>query len=124
MRTSPLRAAQWVATSPDPSSARGFVVSRLLPASPFRVVPGFSVAEGSDVPSHSPSLDKFLKPTFSLDSVDTYVIRTALLTAVTSHLPVLTGRLLDVGCGQMPYRELIATTDSSSRLATSTTLRA
>jgi len=75
-------------------------------------------------PSHSPSLDKFLKPTFSLDSVDTYVIRTALLNAVTSHLPVLTGRLLDVGCGQMPYRELIATTDSSSRLATSTTLRA
>jgi glycosyltransferase involved in cell wall biosynthesis/SAM-dependent methyltransferase len=52
-------------------------------------------------------LDKFLKPTFSLDSVDTYVIRTALLKAVTSHLSVLSGTLLDVGCGQMPYRDLI-----------------
>ena len=51
--------------------------------------------------------EKFLNPTLSIDSVDTYVIRTALLNAIKGSLPDLTGTLLDVGCGQMPYRELI-----------------
>lgn len=51
--------------------------------------------------------DKFLNPTLSLDSADTYVIRTGLLNAVKASLPALQGTLLDVGCGQMPYRDLI-----------------
>ena len=51
--------------------------------------------------------DKFLNPVLSIDSADTFVIRTALLNAITTSLPDLSGTLLDVGCGEMPYRELI-----------------
>jgi SAM-dependent methyltransferase len=53
------------------------------------------------------ALEKFLNPTLSIDSADTYVIRTGLLNAVKASLPSLHGTLLDVGCGQMPYRDLI-----------------
>ncbi|MEI6243420.1 MAG: glycosyltransferase [Acidobacteriota bacterium] len=51
--------------------------------------------------------EKFLNPTLSINSADTYVIRTALLNAIKASLPSLSGTLLDVGCGQMPYRELV-----------------
>lgn len=39
--------------------------------------------------------------------MDRYVIRQALLNAVTGFLPRMTGIVLDVGCGDMPYRQLI-----------------
>lgn len=36
-----------------------------------------------------------------------FVIRRALLRAVTEQLPILKGTLVDIGCGIMPYREYI-----------------
>ncbi len=59
--------------------------------------------------------DAFLNPTLSVDSVDTYIMRTALLNAIKNSLPSLSGTLLDVGCGEMPYREFILETSRVQR---------
>jgi glycosyltransferase involved in cell wall biosynthesis len=50
---------------------------------------------------------KFLNPQFSMDNMDLYLIRKSILNALTEQLPAFTGVLLDLGCGQMPYRQYI-----------------
>lgn len=53
-------------------------------------------------------IDKwFLYPALNKETLPFYVQRSALLAAVKECTPVLGGKLLDVGCGQMPYRELM-----------------
>ncbi len=39
--------------------------------------------------------------------IDLYVHRLAVLSALRDSMPKLNGRLLDIGCGKMPYREMI-----------------
>ena len=51
--------------------------------------------------------DNFLYPSFSPDNMDLYQIRTSILNALKEFLPKCKGILLDVGCGEMPYRPLI-----------------
>lgn len=51
-------------------------------------------------------LEMYTKPRLSLSSLDTYVIRSAILAAVKDASSLFSGTLLDVGCGYMPYREL------------------
>ena len=51
--------------------------------------------------------ETYLNPTLSIDSADTYVLRSAVLNAIKANLAGLSGTLLEIGCGQMPYRELI-----------------
>src|SRR4029450_479462 len=53
------------------------------------------------------SADNFLEIPFTHDNLDRYVARTAIRAAVTSYLPLMQGRLLDAGCGGMPYRDYI-----------------
>lgn len=50
---------------------------------------------------------KFIKPELSPCSLDTYIIRSALIDAVKQVSPVFTGIVIDIGCGQMPYRETV-----------------
>ena len=49
----------------------------------------------------------FLKIKLNSETIDVFVPRTAILDAVKKSLYIFKGTLLDVGCGQMPYRELI-----------------
>ncbi|HQR30361.1 MAG TPA: class I SAM-dependent methyltransferase [Anaeromyxobacteraceae bacterium] len=49
----------------------------------------------------------FLEPSLRDDTLNVYVPRVAILRAVRASLGRFRGTLLDVGCGQMPYRELI-----------------
>ena len=49
----------------------------------------------------------FVNPALSIDNMDIYVARTAILKALKENIKYFKGHLLDVGCGQMPYRELI-----------------
>lgn len=49
----------------------------------------------------------FLDVKLSKASIDVYVPRHAILAAVKECTPLLKGSLLDVGCGQMPYREMM-----------------
>lgn len=53
-------------------------------------------------------LDKhFLNIQLNDNTLDAYVPRSALLQAVKSYMPLFSGKFLDVGCGQMPYRQMI-----------------
>jgi len=40
-------------------------------------------------------------------NMDTHILRSAIVGALRKNLPKLSGVLLDVGCGHMPYRELV-----------------
>lgn len=56
--------------------------------------------------------DQFIQQHFlniELDekTMDVYIPRKAILAAVQECGPLLSGEVLDVGCGQMPYRELL-----------------
>ncbi len=49
----------------------------------------------------------FLNIKLNAETIDVYMPRTAILGAVKKSLHIFKGTLLDVGCGQMPYREII-----------------
>lgn len=54
----------------------------------------------------------FLNPTLSLHNLDRYVIRKQILDALSSQTVNMTGSFLDIGCGKMPYRNLICDTST------------
>jgi glycosyltransferase involved in cell wall biosynthesis len=51
--------------------------------------------------------DKFTKISFSIINLDRYLIRTSVFNAIKEILPLLKGKLLDIGCGKMPYKTYI-----------------
>lgn len=54
-----------------------------------------------------PDLGQFLDPLFIPDNIASYIARTSILRAIKHYVPQFRGVVLDVGCGQMPYRSLI-----------------
>lgn len=57
-------------------------------------------------------MSNFLKPRFSPDNLDRYIIRQSILNELEKHLSSFSGTLLDVGCGQMPYKALMLSSPS------------
>ena len=53
------------------------------------------------------NLDEFISPKLRPRTLDIYFVRNAIFAALNQVLPFLSGTLLDVGCGQMPYRDFI-----------------
>jgi SAM-dependent methyltransferase len=51
--------------------------------------------------------DGFINLNLNYDTVDRYIHRLALLSAVSEFSTYLSGNILDVGCGKMPYKEFI-----------------
>lgn len=51
--------------------------------------------------------DNFTDIPFSYRNLDRYVVRTSIFRAISDSLPALSGRLLDAGCGKMPYKKFI-----------------
>lgn len=49
----------------------------------------------------------FINIQLTLNNLDTYSIRTAILKALTENLQSFNGTLLDIGCGKMPYKNYI-----------------
>ena len=49
----------------------------------------------------------FVDLTLTKTNLDIFVIRTSIIKAITDVLPQLHGKLLDVGCGKMPYKNYI-----------------
>ena len=52
-------------------------------------------------------IDDFTNPQFRPSTLDCYLVRSRILQAVETKKHFLHGRLLDVGCGRMPYRDLL-----------------
>lgn len=51
--------------------------------------------------------DDFINLKFSNSNLDIYLIRTSILKALTSNAATFSGKLLDIGCGKMPYKDYI-----------------
>jgi len=53
-------------------------------------------------------VDGFINLALDLDSLPHYVIRRGILESLRQNLGVFRGTVVDIGCGRMPYRELIS----------------
>jgi SAM-dependent methyltransferase len=51
--------------------------------------------------------DEFLSPVCSAYSLDSYHVRNSIVVALRKVVPLFCGTVLDIGCGQMPYKSLI-----------------
>jgi SAM-dependent methyltransferase len=51
--------------------------------------------------------DNFTNIQFTNKNLDRYIVRKSVFRALTESLPVLQGKLLDAGCGRMPYKKYI-----------------
>jgi len=51
--------------------------------------------------------DPFLNPSTKPEKIDGYLIRQAILQKIRENLKKFEGKLLDVGCGKMPYKQLL-----------------
>ena len=56
--------------------------------------------------------NSYLNPICEPEQLDTYVVRRAIVGALNGVLPKFKGTLLDVGCGHMPYKELLLSAPS------------
>jgi SAM-dependent methyltransferase len=52
-------------------------------------------------------MDNFLNIPFNAKNLDRFFIRTSILNTIKENSYLFKGKLLDLGCGQMPYKELI-----------------
>ncbi len=52
-------------------------------------------------------LREFLEPKLESGFLDKYIVRSAILSALRETLPMLSGKLLDVGAGRQPYRSVV-----------------
>lgn len=61
------------------------------------------------------SHEEYLDPRCTLSSLDIFAARRAILDALRARLGDLNGTLLDIGCGNSPYRSLVLTSPSRAR---------
>ena len=52
-------------------------------------------------------MNNFTEISLSSNNLDLYYVRTSILNALRNNLPDFKGRLLDIGCGKMPYKDYI-----------------
>jgi SAM-dependent methyltransferase len=67
------------------------------------IIVGLDVMD-SKVKTHRNS---FLTPILNTESLDIFIIRSSILDALTKNIGQFKGTLLDVGCGEMPYKSLL-----------------
>ena len=51
--------------------------------------------------------NSFINLQLSRGNLESYIVSSEILKAVTNAIPLFSGRLLDSGCGSMPYKKLI-----------------
>jgi SAM-dependent methyltransferase len=49
----------------------------------------------------------YVRPSFGLKSLDTFAVRRSVVESLQKALPNFHGTVLDVGCGYMPYKQLV-----------------
>jgi SAM-dependent methyltransferase len=52
-------------------------------------------------------MDNFTQIPFTIENLDRYYIRTSIFNALKENLKYFKGKLLDYGCGKMPYKKFI-----------------
>lgn len=52
-------------------------------------------------------MDDFTKIKLDYQNLDRFIIRTAIFNAIKNYISNFNGKLLDIGCGKMPYKEFI-----------------
>lgn len=52
-------------------------------------------------------MDNFTQIKFTYKNLDNYFIRSSIFSAINENLTNFSGKLLDVGCGKMPYKKYI-----------------
>ena len=57
--------------------------------------------------SNSNSFIEFLNPRLSIDNMDLYIVRKSIINTLTANISLFHGTLLDIGCGEMPYKPYI-----------------
>ena len=55
--------------------------------------------------------NSFINPILSKENLESYIIRREIFKAVSDTCPFFYGKILDSGCGSMPYKELILSND-------------
>ncbi len=60
-----------------------------------------------DSSGRTPAYDAFLNPQCLPETLDLAPVRTAILRALSAELAHFQGIALDIGCGQMPYKQLL-----------------
>ena len=58
-------------------------------------------------PQEKPGQDNFLHPALIRENMDRYIVRSGILRALKAFLPQCKGVLLDIGCGEMPYKSFM-----------------
>ncbi len=58
--------------------------------------------------------DNFIEIPFTVTNLDLYIVRSAILKALRENLQHFHGKLLDIGCGKMPYKSFIKMNSSVS----------
>jgi len=51
--------------------------------------------------------DGFINIAFDYESIDRYVVRNSIKNALDNCMVQFKGRLLDIGCGKMPYKDYV-----------------
>jgi SAM-dependent methyltransferase len=51
--------------------------------------------------------DQFINASLSIHNLDSYVIRKEIFKAISNVIPLFKGKVLDSGCGIMPYKKII-----------------
>lgn len=62
---------------------------------------------------------KFFPANLNYTNIDVYIVRKSIVKALDLSMPQLKGKLLDIGCGKMPYKEYLL---SHSKVETYTAL--
>jgi SAM-dependent methyltransferase len=55
--------------------------------------------------------NSFINPILSRETLESHIIRCEIFKAVSNIFPFFYGKILDSGCGSMPYKELILSND-------------
>lgn len=99
---------------PEPmrTKAREFLECAIEPVTTLRRPPERSAADMSSLPDRSPAMTHaaphpFTNPPLEINNVDLYWTRESILRAVREAAPQFHGVFLDIGCGVMPYRDII-----------------
>jgi len=61
--------------------------------------------------------NSFINLQLSKDNLESYIVRNEIFKAVTNAIPLFSGKLLDSGCGSMPYKKIILSNSAITNYA-------